>query len=201
MSKYPFTLKDLPYGYEELSPVISAETLKLHHDKHLNAYVTNLNVALESKPELQGLTLVELLSDEKIVSENPAIRNNGGGIYNHELYFDHFAAKGSKPISAAFEAKIVEAFGSFDNFKAEFKKAGMGQFGSGWAWLVKEGDTLKIMATPNQDTPLVKGVTPILGIDVWEHAYYVDYRNLRPDYLEACFDIINWEVVENNYNA
>ena len=200
MSNYPFKLAELKYSYSALEPFISAKTLMLHHDKHMNAYVTNLNVALEKEETLQGLTLVELLSNEDLLKNN-AIRNNGGGAFNHALYFDQFATKGSKVMSKEFESVLNKTFGSIEAFKKEFKSSAMGQFGSGWAWLVKDQDNLKIITTANQDTPLVQGLKPIMGIDVWEHAYYVDYLNLRGDYIDACFEIIDWEYVEANYHS
>lgn len=199
---YPFTLPTLPYAYEALEPYIDRETNVLHHDKHFLAYVTNLNAALEKYPELHNKTLVELLLN---LNDLPAdirntVRNNGGGVYNHEFFFEIMTPDSpGKPLGNLAQA-IDKKFGSFDNFKAQFKKAGLGQFGSGWAWLVadKNGE-LSIVATPNQDVPLHLDVTPIIAVDVWEHSYYLKYQNRRADYLDNWFNVVNWQKAEEQF--
>ena len=191
--KYPFELPPLPYAYNALEPYIDEATMHFHHDKHMKAYVDNLNKALESHPELQSWTLEKLLKDLNKVPEDvrTAIKNNGGGVYNHELYFDLMTNK-----KLAIPDVIAKAFGGADEFKAQMKKAAVGQFGSGFAWLVKDkAGKLKIIATPNQDNPLSQGLTPILPLDVWEHAYYLKYQNLRGDYIDAWFNVVDWDKV------
>ena len=200
MLTYPIQLPELPYGYTELMPSISKTTLEFHHDKHLKAYIDNYNKAMADCPELHNKPLNDILSNLSTVpsSAQTAIRNNGGGVFNHFFYFDALTTpKTSKP-STTLMAMICEAFGSEEKFRAEFKAAALSQFGSGWAWLVMDANQkLSIIKTANQDTPLALGYTPLLTIDVWEHAYYLDYQNLRPNYIDAYFDIINWAVVEN----
>ena len=198
-----YTLPDLPYAFDALEPYIDEETMHLHHDKHHNTYVTNLNAAIEKHPELGEKTIEELLSDMDAVPTDikTAVRNNGGGHANHSFFWKIMAPNaGGEPTGAIKEA-IDEAFGDFATFKEEFKKAAAGRFGSGWAWLVMENGKLAITSTANQDSPLMEGKTPILGLDVWEHAYYLKYKNLRPDYIEAFWNVVNWEEVNNRLSS
>jgi Fe-Mn family superoxide dismutase len=191
----PFTLPPLPYAHDALEPYIDKMTMEIHHGKHHNAYVTNLNKALESAPEVADKSIEELLANNlAIVPEaiRTAVRNNGGGHYNHTLFWNlMFPNAGGAPTGDLADA-INAAFGSFENFKEKFNAAGVGRFGSGWAWLVKTASGLEIMSTPNQDTPIMEGKFPILGCDVWEHAYYLKYQNRRPDYLAAWWNVVNW---------
>ncbi|EMF0084699.1 superoxide dismutase [Enterococcus hirae] len=198
-----YTLPDLPYAFDALEPYIDEETMHLHHDKHHNTYVTNLNAAIEKHPELGEKTIEELLSDMDAVPTDikTAVRNNGGGHANHSFFWKIMAPNaGGEPTGAIKEA-IDEAFGDFATFKEEFKKAAAGRFGSGWAWLVLENGKLAITSTANQDSPLMEGKTPILGLDVWEHAYYLKYKNVRPDYIEAFWNVVNWEEVNNRLST
>lgn len=198
-----YTLPDLPYAFDALEPYIDEETMHLHHDKHHNTYVTNLNEAIEKHPELGEKTIEELLSDMDAVPTDikTAVRNNGGGHANHSFFWKIMAPNaGGEPTGAIKEA-IDEAFGDFATFKEEFKKAAAGRFGSGWAWLVMENGKLAITSTANQDSPLMEGKTPILGLDVWEHAYYLKYKNVRPDYIEAFWNVVNWEEVNNQLST
>lgn len=198
-----YTLPDLPYAFDALEPYIDEETMHLHHDKHHNTYVTNLNAAIEKHPELGEKTIEELLSDMDAVPTDikTAVRNNGGGHANHSFFWKIMAQNaGGEPTGAIKEA-IDEAFGDFATFKEEFKKAAAGRFGSGWAWLVMENGKLAITSTANQDSPLMEGKTPILGLDVWEHAYYLKYKNVRPDYIEAFWNVVNWEEVNNRLSS
>lgn len=199
-----YTLPDLPYAYDALENSIDAKTMEIHHGKHHAAYVNNLNAALATEPALAAEPLETLLA--KISTLSPAIRNNGGGHYNHSLFWKLMApaGQGGTP-SAELAADIDATFGSMDAFKAEFNKAATGQFGSGWAWLVMTDGGLKITSTPNQDNPLmdvaaVKGA-PILAVDVWEHAYYLQYQNRRADYLNSWWDVVNWNEVNSLYAA
>ncbi len=198
-----FTLPALPYDANALEPHIDTRTMEIHHGKHHAAYVNNLNAALEKYPDLQGKSLEELLANNLAIVPDDikgAVRNNGGGHWNHSLFWKLLKANGGEPTGAIATA-INEAFGSYDNFKAEFKKAAVGRFGSGWAWLVSDGGKLSISSTPNQDTPLMEGKHAVLGIDVWEHAYYLNYQNRRPDYVDAFFHVINWDEVNTLYAA
>ncbi len=198
-----YTLPDLPYAYDALEPYIDEETMHLHHDKHHNTYVTNLNAAIEKYPELGEKTIEELLSDMDAIPTDikTAVRNNGGGHANHSFFWEIMAPNaGGEPTGAIKEA-INEAFGDFSSFKEEFKKAAVGRFGSGWAWLVMENGKLAITSTANQDSPLMEGKTPILGLDVWEHAYYLKYKNVRPDYIAAFWNVINWDEVNKRFEA
>jgi Fe-Mn family superoxide dismutase len=198
-----FTLPALPYANNALEPHIDAKTMEIHHGKHHNAYVTNLNAAVAGKPE-ESLSIEEIC---KNISKYPAaVRNNGGGHYNHSLFWTIMAPNaGGAPTGALAEA-ITSAFGSFDEFKTKFAAAGTGRFGSGWAWLIKDSSgKLQITSTPNQDNPLmdvaeVKG-TPLLGLDVWEHAYYLNYQNRRPDYIAAFWNVVNWNEVSKRFAA
>ena len=198
-----YTLPDLPYAYDALEPYIDEETMHLHHDKHHNTYVTNLNSAIEKYPELGEKTIEELLSDMDAIPTDikTAVRNNGGGHANHSFFWEIMAPNaGGEPTGEIKEA-INEAFGDFSSFKEEFKKAAAGRFGSGWAWLVMENGKLAITSTANQDSPLMEGKTPILGLDVWEHAYYSKYKNVRPDYIAAFWNVINWDEVNKRFEA
>lgn len=198
-----FELPQLPYAYDALEPHIDARTMEIHHSKHHNAYTTNLNAAIAGT-DLEGKTIEELL--ENLDMSKAAIRNNGGGFYNHNLFWNIMAPNAGGTPTGELGAAISRDFGSFDEFKAQFAKAGATQFGSGWAWLcVHKGGKLEVCATPNQDNPLMPGVAcqgfPILGMDVWEHAYYLNYQNRRPDYIEAFFNVINWNEVSRLYEA
>lgn len=197
---YPYELLNLGYDYSALEPSISKRTLEFHHDKHLQTYVNNLNDALSQERVLQTKSLIDLLKniDQLSSPTATAIRNNGGGVYNHNFYFEALAEPFSVKPSAYLAKELEHAFGSQDLFLNEFKKAALSQFGSGWAWLVvDEKGKLKVVTTANQETPLKDNLTPILTIDVWEHAYYLDYQNRRADYVEQYFNIIDWNVVEN----
>ena len=195
-------LPDLPYAYDALEPYIDEETMHLHHDKHHNTYVTNVNAALEKHPEI-GEDLEKLLADVESIPADirQAVINNGGGHLNHALFWELMTAEKTEP-SAELAVAIDATFGSFEDFKTAFTTAATTRFGSGWAWLVvnQEGG-LEVVSTPNQDTPISDGKTPILGLDVWEHAYYVKYRNVRPDYIKAFFSVINWNKVNELYAA
>ncbi|KJQ59153.1 superoxide dismutase [Streptococcus gordonii] len=195
-------LPDLPYAYDALEPYIDEETMHLHHDKHHNTYVTNVNAALAKHPEI-GEDLEKLLADVESIPADirQAVINNGGGHLNHALFWELMTAEETAP-SAELAADIDATFGSFEDFQAAFTTAATTRFGSGWAWLVvnKEGK-LEVVSTANQDTPISEGKTPILGLDVWEHAYYVKYRNVRPDYIKAFFSVINWNKVNELYAA
>ena len=193
----PFELPELPYPYDALEEAIDAQTMEIHHGKHHQAYVTNLNKALENSPELMEMPIEAILAELEMVPEDvrTTVRNNGGGHYNHSLFWQMLAPSG-RPMSTDLEAKITEDLGSVDSMKEQMIKAGLSRFGSGWAWLVSDMDKLAVVSTPNQDNPIMEGKIPLLGIDVWEHAYYLRYKNMRADYLEAIFKIINWEFVE-----
>lgn len=195
-------LPELPYAYDALEPYFDAETMTLHHDKHHAAYVNNANAALEKHPEI-GEDLEVLLSDVNSIPEDirQALINNGGGHLNHAFFWQLLSPEKTE-ITADVKAAIDESFGSFDAFKDAFTQAAATRFGSGWAWLVVNAEgQLEVMSTPNQDTPLMEGKTPILGLDVWEHAYYLNYRNVRPDYIKAFFELINWNKVAELYRA
>jgi Fe-Mn family superoxide dismutase len=198
-----YTLPDLPYGYDALEPYIDVETMHLHHDKHHNTYVTNLNAAIEKYPELAEQSVEELVSNLNELPEDirTAVRNNGGGHANHSFFWKIMAPNaGGEPTGAIKEA-IEDAFGSFEKMKEEFKTAATGRFGSGWAWLVMANGKLEITSTPNQDSPLKDGKKPIIGLDVWEHAYYLKYKNVRPDYIAAFWDVVNWDQANENLAA
>ncbi|MBE9888322.1 superoxide dismutase [Enterococcus durans] len=198
-----YTLPDLPYAFDALEPYIDEETMHLHHDKHHNTYVTNLNAAIEKYPELGEKSVEELISDMDAIPTDikTAVQNNGGGHANHSFFWKIMAPNaGGEPTGEIKEA-IDEAFGDFATFKEEFKKAAAGRFGSGWAWLVLEDGKLVITSTANQDSPLMTGQTPILGLDVWEHAYYLKYKNVRPDYIAAFWNVVNWDEVNKQFAA
>jgi Fe-Mn family superoxide dismutase len=200
-----YTLPALPYAFGALEPHIDARTMEIHHDKHHAAYVNNLNNALKDHADLSAKPVNELIADLNAVPEaiRTAVRNNGGGHSNHTFFWELMAPGGAKaPVGKLAEA-IVKTFGSVDEFKAKFEAAGVGRFGSGWAWLIvnKQGG-LEIVSTPNQDSPLMDGSgKPVLGNDVWEHAYYLNYQNRRPDYLKAWWNVVNWDHAEQNYQT
>lgn len=195
-----FTLPTLPYEYDALEPAISADIMHLHHDKHHQAYVDKLNGAIESAPELKGRSLDDLLANLEDLPETvrTTIRNNGGGHYNHSLFWQMMAPQAGGEPTGELASKISERYGNFQGFVDEFTTKSTGVFGSGWAWLMPNMD---IITTPNQDTPIMQGLpAPLLGLDVWEHAYYLDYKNVRADYIKAWWDVVNWELVAQRYN-
>jgi superoxide dismutase, Fe-Mn family len=200
----PFTLPALPYAPDALEPHIDKMTMEIHHGKHHNTYVTNLNKALESAPELASKSLEELLANNcAIVPEaiRTAVRNNGGGHWNHSMFWQIMGPKaGGTPVGHVASA-INAAFGSFDTFKEKFAAAAVGRFGSGWAWLIKTASGVEIASTPNQDCPLMEGKFAVIGLDVWEHAYYLKYQNRRPDYIGAWWSVVNWHEAEKRFNA
>jgi Fe-Mn family superoxide dismutase len=199
----PFSLPPLPYATDALEPHIDKMTMEIHHGKHHNAYVTNLNKALESAPNLAGKTVEELLANNcAIVPDNikTAVRNNGGGHINHSMFWTIMGPKGGGQPSGALADAIKSAFGGFDQFKEKLNNAGVTRFGSGWAWLIKDGSgKLDIISTANQDSPIMEGKFPVMGVDVWEHAYYLKYQNRRPDYLGAWWNVVNWAEVEKRF--
>ena len=194
----PFTLPALPYAYDALEPHIDARTMEIHHTKHHQAYVNNLNAALEKAPQLEGKSLDDLMRSINSVPEavRTAVRNNGGGHWNHSQFWEWMGPKrGGEPTGRLADA-IKSSFGDFAKFREQFAAAAAGRFGSGWAWLVDEGNgKLSITSTPNQDNPLMEGKKAILGLDVWEHAYYLKYQNKRPDYVAAWWNVVNWDAV------
>ncbi len=198
-----FELPELPYAYDALEPYFDKETMNIHHTKHHNTYVTNLNAALEGNEELASKSIEELIADLNAVPEGirTAVRNNGGGHANHSLFWTLLTPNSTKAPVGEVAKAIEEKFGSFEAFQAEFTKAATTRFGSGWAWLVVNNGELEVTSTPNQDSPLSEGKTPILGLDVWEHAYYLNYQNRRPDYIGAFWNVVNWEEVEKLYQA
>lgn len=197
-----FELPQLTYAYDALEPNIDAKTMEIHHSKHHNTYVTNLNAAVEGT-EFAGKDLLELISniDALPADKQTAVRNNGGGHANHTLFWEILAPGGATAPTGELAAAIDAKFGSFDAFKDEFAKAATGRFGSGWAWLVVDGGEIAITSTPNQDSPVMEGKTPVLGLDVWEHAYYLNYQNRRPDYITAFWNVVNWDVVAEKFAA
>ncbi len=193
-----FTLPPLPYPSDALEPNIDKTTMEIHHDKHHGTYVTNLNKALESAPDLQNKSIEEILTNLNSVPEQirTAVRNNGGGHANHSLFWNLLSAKGGGAPTGDIQSVITSNFGSFDSFKEKFNAAATGRFGSGWAWLVKDGSgKFEIMSTANQDNPLMEGKKAIFGLDVWEHAYYLKYQNRRPEYIAAWWNVVNWDEV------
>jgi Fe-Mn family superoxide dismutase len=197
-----FEVPPLPYEYNALEPHIDEETMHLHHDKHHQAYVTNANNALEGtewadKPVEEVLQNLSSIPDDK----RNAVRNNAGGHYNHSLFWEWMGPNGGGEPDGALRDALDAAFGSFDDFKARMKAAGVGQFGSGWAWLVHDGSGLAVVSTPNQDSPISDGRTPLLGVDVWEHSYYLKYQNRRPDYIDAWWNVVNWPKVAELFSA
>jgi Fe-Mn family superoxide dismutase len=197
-----YEVPPLPYDYDALEPHIDADTMRFHHDKHHQAYVDKANAALEGT-DLDGTAIEDVLKDLNQVPEakRGAVRNNGGGHYNHALFWESMSPDGGGAPDGALGEAIDSAFGSFDDFKAKVKETGVGQFGSGWAWLVYDGNSLAVVGTPNQDTPLSNGQTPLLGVDVWEHAYYLKYQNRRPDYIDAWWNVVDWGKVAERYSA
>ena len=199
-----YTLPELTYAYDALEPHVDARTMEIHHSKHHNAYITNVNTALEAHPDLAAKTVEELISDLDAVPEaiRTAVRNNGGGHANHTLFWTVMGPNGGGAPDGDLAAAIDRDLGGFDSFKEQFSTAGATRFGSGWAWLVVKEDKLSVMSTPNQDSPLMTGEgTPILGLDVWEHAYYLNYQNRRPDYIAAWWNVVNWEEVARRCSA
>ncbi|SDD20175.1 superoxide dismutase, Fe-Mn family [Terribacillus halophilus] len=196
-----FELPELPYAYDALEPHIDKETMNIHHTKHHNTYVTKLNDAIAGKADLESKSLEELVAG---VNELPsdvqtAVRNNGGGHYNHSLFWKLLSPNGGGEPTGEVASAIANKYGTLDKFKEEFAAAAAGRFGSGWAWLVVENGEVDIVSTPNQDNPVMEGKTPILGLDVWEHAYYLKYQNKRPDYISAFWNVVNWDEVERLY--
>ena len=195
-----FELPKLPYAYDALEPHIDARTMEIHHSKHHNGYTTNLNNAIAGT-DLEGKSIEDILTS---CADNPAVRNNGGGFWNHKMFWEVMSPNGGGEPTGAIADAINAAFGSFTEFKAEFSKAAATRFGSGWAWLCVVDGKLEVCSTPNQDNPLMGlgcAGTPILGLDVWEHAYYLNYQNRRPDYINAFFNVLNWEKVAANFAA
>lgn len=199
---YPFVVRPLPYEYDALLPVLDEETLRFHHDKHYKTYVDNLNNALSDYPQLQKMSLTELLttSDDQPMAVRTTIHNNAGGVFNHELYFDSMKGCNEQEPTGALAEAINRDFGSYKQWKEQMKQQAVSKFGSGWAWLIADVDgRLAIVQTANQDVPDLKIYTPLLLVDVWEHAYYLQYQNRRADYVECWFDIINWRKVAKRY--
>ena len=196
-----FSLPALPYAYDALEPHIDTRTMEIHHTKHHQAYVNNLNAAIEKAPELANKSLDDLMRGINSVPEavRTAVRNNGGGHWNHSMFWELMGAnKGGEP-TGKLAGAIKSAFGDFSKFKEQFAAAGAGRFGSGWAWLINDGGKLSITSTPNQDNPLMDGKSAILGLDVWEHAYYLKYQNRRPDYITAWWNVVNWDAVSKRF--
>ena len=196
-----FDLPSLAYAYDALEPSIDTLTMEIHHSKHHNAYVNNLNAALEKHPELAGKSLEELVTNINSVPEDirTAVRNNGGGHFNHSLFWTVMSPHGGGEPSGDLAAAIGDAFGSFASLKESFSKAAATRFGSGWAWLGFKNGKLAVLSMPNQDVPMMEGLTPILGIDVWEHAYYLKYQNRRPEYVSNWWNVVNWDEVATRY--
>ncbi len=197
-----YTVPPLPYAYEALEPHIDKATMEFHHDKHHQAYVDKANAALEGTP-LAGAAVEDVLRDLSQVPEDrrTAVRNNGGGHYNHTLFWESMSPDGGGEPSGGLGEAIAQAFSSFAGFQAQLKETGVNQFGSGWSWLVHDGSGLAIVGTPNQDNPISAGQTPLLGVDVWEHAYYLKYQNRRPDYIDAWWNVVNWPAVEARFSV
>jgi Fe-Mn family superoxide dismutase len=192
----------LPYGYDALEPHIDEATMRVHHDKHHQAYVDKANGALGGT-EWEDRAIEDVLRDLSAIpaDKRTVVRNNGGGHYNHSLFWESMSPDGGGEPDGALREAIDAAFGSFDDFKTKLKDAGVNQFGSGWAWLVHDGSGLQVVSTPNQDNPISEGLTPLLGVDVWEHAYYLKYQNRRPDYLDAWWNVVNWGKVAERHSA
>jgi Fe-Mn family superoxide dismutase len=198
----PYSVPDLPYDYDALEPHIDEATMRVHHDKHHQAYVDKANAALEGT-DLDGAPIEDVIGDLSAVPEDKrtAVRNNGGGHLNHTLFWEAMSSNGGGAPDGALGEAIDSAFGSFDDFKQQVKETGVNQFGSGWAWLVHDGSGLAVVGTPNQDNPISDGKTPLLGVDVWEHAYYLKYQNRRPDYIDAWWNTVDWAKVAERYAA
>jgi Fe-Mn family superoxide dismutase len=197
-----FTLPNLPYDFGALEPHIDAKTMEIHHGKHHQTYVNNLNAAIEKAPELASKSLDDLMTGINSVPEavRTAVRNNGGGHWNHSMFWQIMAPSAGGEPGGALGKAIGSSFGDFAKFKEQFSAAGAGRFGSGWVWLLNDGGKLSIVSTPNQDNPLMDGKRPILGLDVWEHAYYLKYQNKRPDYMAAWWNVVNWKEVEKRFS-
>jgi Fe-Mn family superoxide dismutase len=197
-----YSVPPLPYAYDALEPHIDKQTMEIHHDKHHQAYVDKVNAALAGTP-LENAAIEDVLKDISQVPEDKrgAVRNNGGGHYNHSLFWESMAPNAGGSPEGALAQAIDSAFGSFSDFQAKLKETGVNQFGSGWSWLVKDGSGLAVVGTPNQDNPISAGKTPLLGVDVWEHAYYLKYQNRRPDYLDAWWNTVNWTKVAERFSA
>jgi superoxide dismutase, Fe-Mn family len=197
-----YEVPPLPYDYAALEPHVDEATMRVHHDKHHQAYVDKVNAALEGT-DLADASIEDVLKDLSRVPEDKrtAVRNNGGGHYNHSLFWEWMSPDGGGEPDGALRDAIDSAFGSFDDFKAKFKETGVNQFGSGWSWLVHDGSGLAVVGTPNQDNPISNGQTPLLGVDVWEHAYYLKYQNKRPDYIDAWWNTVDWGKVAERYDA
>lgn len=198
-----FTLPPLPYDFGALEPHIDAKTMEIHHGKHHQTYVNNLNAAIEKAPELAKQSLDDLMRNVNSLPEavRTPIRNNGGGHWNHSMFWQIMAPKAGGEPGGNLGAAIKTAFGDFAKFREQFSAAGVGRFGSGWAWLINTGGKLSITSTPNQDNPLMEGQKAVMGLDVWEHAYYLKYQNRRPDYIQAWWNVVNWKEVEKRYSA
>jgi Fe-Mn family superoxide dismutase len=197
-----FELPSLPYAYDALEPHIDAQTMEIHHTKHHNAYVTNLNAALEKHPELSGKSLEDLVRDPNNLPEDirMAVRNNGGGHFNHSLFWTVMSPNGGGEPRGTLAEAINGSFGDFSSFKNTFSQAAVSRFGSGWAWLGFKDGRLAVISMPNQDAPMMEGLKPVLGIDVWEHAYYLKYQNRRPDYISAWWNVVNWDEVARRFD-
>ena len=201
---YPFQLPGLGYSHDALEPHVDARTMEIHHGKHHAAYTANLNAALTDHPELHGMSAEALVANLSALPQSirTAVRNNGGGFVNHDFFWRLMAPGGADRPGGALAAAIDAAFGSFDGFREQFAAAAVGRFGSGWAWLAAgEGGALEVLSTANQDTPVMDGKVPVVGVDVWEHAYYLNYQNRRPDYVAAFWNVVNWSVAADNYAA
>jgi Fe-Mn family superoxide dismutase len=198
-----FELAPLPYAFNALEPYIDALTMEIHHGKHHGTYVTNLNAQIEKHPELASKSLTDLVTNLSALPEDirTAVRNNGGGHFNHSMFWQLMSPNGGGEPKGDLAKAIANAFGSFANFKDTFGKAGLGRFGSGWAWLGFQGGKLAVISMPNQDVPMMEGMTPILGLDVWEHAYYLKYQNRRADYIANWWNVVNWEEVARRFDA
>ena len=198
-----FTLPALPYDFSALEPHIDAKTMEIHHGKHHQTYVNNLNAAIEKAPELASKSIEDLMRNVSSLPEavRTPIRNNGGGHWNHSMFWQIMAPKAGGEPGGNLGAAIKSAFGDFAKFREQFSAAGVGRFGSGWAWLINSGGKLSIASTPNQDNPLMEGQKAIMGLDVWEHAYYLKYQNRRPDYISAWWNVVNWKEVEKRFSA
>jgi superoxide dismutase, Fe-Mn family len=197
-----YSVPPLPYAYDALEPHIDKLTMEIHHDKHHQAYVDKVNAALEGTP-LADAAIEDVLRDLSQVSEDKrtAVRNNGGGHYNHTLFWESMSPNGGGEPSGGLGEAIASTFGSFADFQGKIKEAGINQFGSGWSWLVHDGSGLAVLGTPNQDNPISDGKTPLLGVDVWEHAYYLKYQNKRPDYIDAWWNTVDWDKVAERFSA
>ncbi|HEY3746642.1 MAG TPA: superoxide dismutase [Gemmatimonadaceae bacterium] len=198
-----FTLPSLPYDFAALEPHIDAKTMEIHHGKHHQTYVNNLNAAIEKAPQLASKSLDDLMRDANTLPEavRTAVRNNGGGHWNHSMFWQIMGPKAGGEPGGKLGAAINSAFGDFAKFREQFSAAGVGRFGSGWAWLINNGGKLSITSTPNQDNPLMEGQKAVMGLDVWEHAYYLKYQNRRPDYINAWWNVVNWKEVEKRFDS